>query len=243
MVQGENNREGFSRRLRLAAKVRRFPEFGLAAALARATGVTPKAAGKWLHGESTPSPDKMRVLADFLVCNLEWLAFGDSLSPDVISKSPPQINQPNTVPALRPVRSYRYPEISWAQAGEAREAVDLFQAGDCKEMHTSDEWAGDNGFWLQVRGPSMASSTGPSFPEGMLILVAPGITPENGQFVVAKRIDGAEHEPTFKQLYREAGIAYLRPLNPDFQTIVMNDEWAIVGTVIDAKLPKGVFRR
>lgn len=241
MVQISEIRSSFSSRIRTAARARNMPERGLAADIARALGVTPKAAAKWLQGEAMPTQEKMRALAHYLRCEVDWLAFGPRPRAEVISSLPAGAN---IAPALQPGRStYTYPEISWVQAGEAREAVDLLHTGDFVEVHTSDEWAGPNGFWLQVRGPSMTAPVGVSFPEGMLILVSPSIAPENGQFVVAKRIDGPDHEATFKQLLRDAGECYLKPLNPAFPMIAMDETWVIVGTVIDAKLPKNVFRR
>lgn len=72
--------------------------------------------------------------------------------------------------------------------------------------------------------------------EGMLILVAPGIEPENGSFVVAKMI--ATNEATFKQYIWDSGKAFLKPLNSAFPTVEMDDTWELVGKVVDAKWPR-----
>ncbi|MNN17758.1 LexA repressor [compost metagenome] len=72
-----------------------------------------------------------------------------------------------------------------------------------------------------------------------MILVAPDIEPRPGQFVVARMID--TNEATFKQLIRDAGELYLKPLNPSYSTKAMDDTWEIVGTVVDGKMPKSVF--
>ena len=105
--------------------------------------------------------------------------------------------------------------------------------------HSSDVWAGENAFWLRVVGNSMSSSSGNSFPEGFLILVAPDIEPRPGQYVVARMIDS--NEATFKQLVRDAGELYLKPLNPSYPTKAIDNTWEIVGTVVDGKMPKSVF--
>lgn len=144
----------------------------------------------------------------------------------------------NVEPALGPIRYFEYPEISWVQAGVAMEALELPNIGAC-EAHPSDAWAGPNGFWLKVRGPSMTSHGGVSFSEGMVILVAPGFDVESGQYVVAKMID--TNEATFKQFIRDSGRAFLKPLNPAFPTIEMDDTWTIVGRVVDAKWPRSVL--
>lgn len=145
----------------------------------------------------------------------------------------------NVVPAPGPNRYYEYPEISWVQAGVACEAMDLFNVGDFEAVHPSDAWAGPNGFWLKVRGPSMTSTNGMSFSEGMIILVAPGGDVESGQYVVAKLID--TNEATFKQLIRDAGKAYLKPLNPAFPTVEVDNTWTVVGRVVDAKWPRSAL--
>ncbi len=145
----------------------------------------------------------------------------------------------NVESATGPSRYYEYPEISWVQAGVACEAMDLFNVGDFEAIHPSDAWAGPNGFWLKVRGPSMTSTNGISFSEGMIILVAPGSDVESGQYVVAKLID--TNEATFKQLIRDSGKAYLKPLNPAFPTVEVDDTWTVVGRVVDAKWPRSVL--
>lgn len=139
---------------------------------------------------------------------------------------------------LQPTRSFSYPEISWVQAGSAREAIDMGNVALCPQ-HTSDVWAGEDAFWLRVSGNSMTSTSGTSFPEGTLILVAPDREPRSGQFVVARMIDS--NEATFKQLIRDAGELYLKPLNQSYPTKAVDDTWEIVGTVVDGKMPKSVF--
>lgn len=144
----------------------------------------------------------------------------------------------NVEPASGPFRYYEYPEISWVQAGIATEAIELANVAAC-EVHPSDAWAGPNGFWLKVKGPSMTSPNGMSFPEGMVILVAPGFDVESGQFVVAKMIES--NEATFKQFIWDSGRAYLKPLNPAFPTVEVDGEWLIVGRVVDAKWPRSAL--
>lgn len=144
----------------------------------------------------------------------------------------------NVVPALSPTRYFKYPEISWVQAGAAAEAMDLSNVARCP-THTSDVWAGENGFWLRVVGDSMTSPAGPSFPEGFLILIAPDIEPRSGQYVVARMLD--TNEATFKQFVRDAGEPFLKPLNPSYPTKIMDDAWVVVGTVVDGKMPKSIF--
>ena len=200
--------------------------------LGRRADVPQPTINRILSGESSsPRRPTIEKIARVLRVSPNWLMFGgedESKSFDA-----------NVEMALQPSRSFSYPEISWVQAGTASEAMELSNVAAC-EKHTSDVWAGDNGFWLKVMGPSMTSPAGPSFPEGFLILVAPEFEPRSGQFVVAKLIDS--NEATFKQFIRDSGAFYLKPLNPSFPTIPMDDTWVVVGTVVDGKMPKSIFR-
>lgn len=201
--------------------------------LSRRSGVTQPTIHRIITGESkSPKRDNVERIAKALRVPAEWLWVG-GVRPDLA-------NEPlsNVEFALQPTRSFSYPEISWVQAGSAMEAVELSNVAACP-MHTSDVWAGDNGFWLRVVGASMTSSSGDSFPEGFLILVAPDIEPRHGQYVIARMID--TNEATFKQLVRDAGELYLKPLNPSYPTKPIDDAWEVVGTVVDGKMPKSVF--
>ena len=163
----------------------------------------------------------------------EWLATGLG---DMTSES--SEFDANVVSALAPARFFLYPEISWIQAGIATEALVSNNIAGAV-THPSDAWAGPNGFWLKVKGPSMTAPGGVSFGEGMLILIAPDFDIESGQYIVAKITD--TNEATFKQYYRDSGKSYLKPLNPIFSTIEMDEHWQIVGRVIDAKWPRSVL--
>ena len=201
--------------------------------LSRRSGVTQPTIHRIITGESkSPKRDNVERIAKALRVPAEWLWVG-GVRPDLA-------NEPlsNVEFALQPTRSFSYPEISWVQAGSAMEAVELSNVAACP-MHTSDVWAGDNGFWLRVVGASMTSSSGDSFPEGFLILVAPDIEPRHGQYVVARMID--TNEATFKQLVRDAGELFLKPLNNSYPTKPIDDAWEVVGTVVDGKMPKSVF--
>lgn len=200
--------------------------------LARQSGVTQPTIHRIITGESkAPKRENIERIARALKVSSKWLWDGGA-------KPENSGFDANIELALQPTRVFTYPEISWVQAGSAMEAIELSNVSTCPH-HTSDVWAGERGFWLRVVGASMTSPTGNSFPEGFLILVAPDIEPHHGQYVVAKMVDS--NEATFKQLVRDAGELFLRPLNPAYPTKPIDESWAIVGTVVDGKLPKSVF--
>lgn len=206
------------------------------AALARACGIKPPSVNDWLSGKTkTIEGQNLLLAAEFLGVAPKWLATGRG----PVRKSSGLAEGSNVESTLQPTRSFSYPEISWVQAGAAREAVEMGNVALCPQ-HTSDVWAGEDAFWLRVTGDSMTVSSGsPSFPEGFLILIAPDIEPRPGQFVVARMI--SSNEATFKQLMRDAGELYLKPLNSAYPTRAVDDAWEIVGTVVDGKMPKSVF--
>ncbi|WP_312272260.1 LexA family transcriptional regulator [Pseudomonas sp.] len=126
----------------------------------------------------------------------------------------------------------QYPVISWVQAGEWSEVVDIQISGNA-DLEWSSTPAGPHGFWLRVRGDSMTSPAGLSIQEGMLILVNPSITATSGRLVIAKLTDSGE--VTFKRYIEDAGRKYLKPLNPDYKMIEVDGNCQIVGVVVEAK--------
>lgn len=193
------------------------------------------AASHYLTGRNALNIEAAAIFARYLQEPVS--AFSPRLAREIEELSRGSIS--NVEMALQPTRSFMYPEISWVQAGAATEAMETSNVAAC-ERHSSDVWAGEDGFWLKVVGQSMTSPVGASFPEGSLILVAPEIEPNSGQLVVARMPD--KNEATFKQFLRDAGEFYLKPLNPSFPTTPMDDEWEVVGTVVDGKMPKSIFR-
>jgi len=140
----------------------------------------------------------------------------------------------NVQMALQPRREPKeYPLISWVIAGEWAESCDTFHPGDADTWITSTENAGDNGFWLDVRGDSMTCNGNPSFPEGSRILVRPEADLISGKYYVVKLGTG---ESTFKQYVEDAGARYLRPLNNAYRVIPIEGEFKVIGRVIDAKM-------
>ena len=63
---------------------------------------------------------------------------------------------------------------------------------------------------LKVHGDSMVSAVGDSFPEGSIIVIEPEMKPIPGDYVIALNV---ENETTFKQLIKDGGEFFLKPLN------------------------------
>ncbi|WP_052285665.1 LexA family protein [Kluyvera genomosp. 1] len=142
------------------------------------------------------------------------------------------LSEPNVDFSSYHKSSPSYPLISWVSAGEWQEACEPY------EMHEIDEWYESNAhvegpaFWLKVKGDSMTSPVGLSIPEGMMILVDTGKSPENGNLVVAKLVDA--NEATFKKYVIDEGMGnkYLQPLNPMHSRVKINGNCKIIGVAV-----------
>ncbi|WP_341865091.1 LexA family transcriptional regulator [Pseudomonas mohnii] len=87
MVQIEEIRAAFASRLKKSVAAKGIDQWGAGARLAEVAKVTPKAASKWLNGESIPGPAKMQAIASFLGVKIEWLQHASGEGPD-LSVSP-----------------------------------------------------------------------------------------------------------------------------------------------------------
>lgn len=132
----------------------------------------------------------------------------------------------------------RVPLISWVRAGLWGAIEDQFHPGE------ADEWAdaydtkpGANAFALRVTGDSMTNPVpgGHSFPEGTIIIVDPGRAAGPGDFVIAK--DVATQQATFKRLASDGGRWFLKPLNPSYPTVEIDDpDIRVIGKVVEYQM-------
>lgn len=179
------------------------------------------------RGLQGTTPEKLKQIMAILGIKLSAEQQGVGLPQDA--------GMSNVQPSLQPTRTPKsYPLISWVTAGSWAESPDHFHPGDADVWLESTENAGENGFWLDVRGDSMTCSGNPSFPEGSRILVRPEAELISGKYYVAKLLDSGEQ--TFKQYVEDAGHRYLKPLNPSYRTIEINGNCHFIGRVIDTKM-------
>ena len=87
-------------------------------------------------------------------------------------------------------------------------------------------------FALRVKGDSMVSPIAGklSFLESDIIIADPEKKPESGNFVVA--LQNASEAAIFKQYIIDGNKQYLRPLNPQYPLITLDDTFKIYGVVI-----------
>ncbi len=95
--------------------------------------------------------------------------------------------------------------------------------------------SGNEAFALRVLGESME----PEFGHGEVIIIEPGVTVEDGCFVIALH----EDEYIFRQLKLENDRCYLKPLNTDYDTVEIPGLDAIKGRIVSKSNGRGRQRK
>jgi SOS-response transcriptional repressor LexA len=137
----------------------------------------------------------------------------------------------NVAPA--PAGQRQIPVISYVQAGMMTEVVDPFALGEGLELIATDLDLSESAFGLIIKGLSMA----PEFHDGDKVIIDPALSPQPGDFVVAKN---GQEEATFKK-YRPRGsdergnmIFELVPLNDDYPTLHSErDHMRVIGVMVE----------
>lgn len=214
----------YSDRIRAARKHARLTQ----SELAKAVGITQVSVSDLERGKSVSSSYNASI-AEACGVSAIWLEREEG----EMTASKPDSGS-NVQPAFRPSKkAVTYPVISWIAAGERSQSPEQYVPGSGLTFE-SDQNAGEYGYWLEVKGGSMTSTTSPSFLPGTYVLVQPeGFDLVSGKYYIAQHRDG---ETTFKQYVYDAGREYLVPLNSAFETIKMDDDWDVIGRVIDVKI-------
>lgn len=195
--------------------------------LAKLTGVSRVTISKIELGDSqdTRSANLFKI-ASALKCSPRWLLDGS----EPVSEEP--TDEPNVLnPRSNDPAKYTYPKLNWISAGSWN---------GCETTIAPDEWistniyAGENGYWLDVKGDSMTSAGDFSIFEGMQVLVSPIEEARSGKFVVA-RINGSD-ESTLKQYVEDGGQIFLKPLNPRYPLIPFTRDCVIEGVVMEIRM-------
>lgn len=150
----------FSERLRLAIRHAGIKEHGAAAAIARLLNVTPKAVSKWMNDEAVPRREKIIMIAQRTGVRSAWLEYGEGEMLESVQNVEPTYFR----------KAKRYPVISWVQAGEWREIVDLPSSYHSEVWEYSDCSTSEQSFWLRVVGDSMTALLVSASPKGILSL-------------------------------------------------------------------------
>ncbi|RZI71655.1 MAG: helix-turn-helix domain-containing protein [Pseudomonas sp.] len=118
------------------------------------------------------------------------------------------------------------PLVSQVEAGNYT-VVDNFKRKDDYEMVAVSIPIKRHTYALRVHGDSMVSEVADSFPEGSIIVVEPEMDALPGDYVIAVNEQG---ETTFKQLIKDGGDLYLKPLNTRYP-IKLLGQARVIGVV------------
>lgn len=129
------------------------------------------------------------------------------------------------------------PVISWVQAGEFSDSGGLYAPVDDTTEYTAYHGRISNGAYaLIVKGDSMVSpySGQMTFLPGSRVVIDPALEALPGHYVVV-RLPGTD-DVTLKQLVRDSGRLYLKPLNPQYTTMPFPEDGHICGVVVNISL-------
>lgn len=194
---------------------------------------TPQAVSKWLNGGAIPEQDSLTVIAHWLGVRREWLEYGVLPRTDSsnVSCFKGENEAANVNVSSMPRSLGKVPLISWVQAGSWCEALTNVELGEAELWLSCPVATSKNSYALRVVGDSMTNpGQGRTYPHGSIIFVDPEVTPHNGDRVIARL--PSTNEATFKVLVSDAGKQYLKPINPQYPIIEINEEVQLCGKVV-----------
>lgn len=117
---------------------------------------------------------------------------------------------------------FRYPVKDWSELG----AID---AEEPSVFEQTDYLAQGKAFWLTVENDAMSAVSGRSVPQGMRMLVDPGVEAEAGRLVIARQ---PGKPAIFRELAEDGGQRYLKALNNNYPTLLCEEGCAFLGVVV-----------
>lgn len=211
--------ETFAQRLKFARKREKLTQDELS----EKSGVGQPAISKIERAEVLATTGLIS-LARACKCDPEWLETGRDKPGWLNGRKIPIGN----VDAARAFTG-EVPVITWVQAGAWQDIADTFRPEDAERHIPISRGHSIHTYALKVRGDSMTSPYGKSYPEGCYVVVDPGKrSPVNGDRIIA--ITPGSKEATFKIYKDEDGRKWLAPLNATHP--IINEPFEVLGTVI-----------
>jgi len=185
-------------------------------AVAAMIGVSSASLTYWERDEIEPKNKNMAALARALDCAPDYLLFGATFGGDVSFVT---INA-------------RVPLISWDKLSTYIDGEVMEKHGEAEDWIYCPVQCAKSTFALRVKGDHMESPYPgkKSYLDGQIIFVDPTAEVKNGSRVISRRLDSTE--ATFKEYFEDDGKKYLKPINPQYPTVEINNETIIIGVVI-----------
>jgi len=189
--------------------------------LARRTEIPQPTLHRILTGATrSPRGESLRPLANYFSITINQLLGDNPLPKDRI---------PGTH-NLNVTGWQSIPIITWEQASQWPKAKEELHGTKWDKWTTTELAASSDTYSLIMTGDAMA----PRFMEGTILIVNPTLEPKDRDFVVV-RLKG-QNSVTFKQLLLDGNDKYLKPLNPEFQTQLLEKGYKFMGVMIQAKM-------
>lgn len=191
--------------------------------LAKELQVTLAAVAHYLGGRRTPPLKQFQKLAKVLQVNPIWLQYGfDPFKETELAKAARKFELP--------VEIARIPILTWKKIAEIQklEDIDYMQQEEYVPHIYTDELGQ---YAVRIKGDAMTAPSGHmvSYREGELILVNPWSQKNYGDSVVVVLPDATE--ATLRQFVMDSGVEYLKPLNPQYPLVKINDDVRFLGVV------------
>lgn len=190
--------------------------------VALALGINRVAISQWERDETQPNGTNLFRLARVLSCPPEWILNG--------------IGEPNDMKLdnaeMGPPLQGMVPLINSVQAGAWTTIKEMNIPFEQIEFVRSVSAVSPHAFALRVVGDSMFNPSHPkSLSDGDIVTVDPNVQTINGSIVVALLEN--EEQATIKMLVIEGTKRFLRPLNPQFPIINIEENTRIIGVAVD----------
>jgi SOS-response transcriptional repressor LexA len=207
----------------------RMEELGLTQEqLAERVGVSQGSVGHWVNKRRQPKTESMnRVFVEIgmphyhVRLQLRVLGqVGEERGEYQVDDSDAELD------LMQYIVCFRYPVLSWAALVNAElEEPALFEQ--------TDYMAQGKAFWLTVENDSMSAASGRSVPQGMRMLVDPGLEAEPGRLVIARQ---PGKPAIFRELAEEGGQRYLKALNGNYPALLCEEGCEFLGVVVRVSL-------
>lgn len=212
--------------------------------LARATKRTPGAVTQWLDGttKSLKAETASRIEQATGYC-ATWIATGKGPRKLTEQRAPLSLwsAQEGKSNVSEIERRAKVPLISLVQAGELTDVCDLLISVDsCHWVQPIYTHPSQQAYALRVEGDSMESPIpgAQTFWEGTTLIVDPEASCGPNDYVIAKDISTGR--ATFKKLTTDGVRWYLKPLNPIYPTVEIDDPaLRVIGKVVEFQPPGG----
>lgn len=186
--------------------------------LARRTGVGQPVIHRIASGETdNPKVGTLSPIANFFTISISQL-IGDEPLP--ANRIPGTFN-----PGVQGWK--QLPLLTWTQVLEWPHIPEQTKPTPTISI---DHDVNEHAYALIVKDTTME----PRFPEGTTLIVDPGLQPQNRDFAIVY-VDG-QKLPSFKQVLIDGESTYLKPLNPDFKTVLLDKNYKFLGVVVQTRM-------